>query len=138
MAAGDNVIGLDGKFYYGAAGSTAATEATNVDNVRLNLSAQTATRVRRGKTWQMTKPIVLEATVEFEVTSIEGDAFLSSLTTAFMNKGKIALYPQENGGSGLDADYYVTNFSRSEGNTEINTYSVTCAPTDETRDPAWG
>jgi len=38
MAAGDYRIGLDGVFFHGAAGTTAATESDNVRNVNLNLS----------------------------------------------------------------------------------------------------
>ncbi len=40
-------------------------------------------------------------------------------------------------GEGLDADFYVTNFSRNEANEEFIAYSVTAEPTDEERDPAW-
>lgn len=138
MAAGDYRIGLDGVFFHGAAGVTAATEADNVRNVNLNLSKRTAEALRRGKKWVAKKPIATEASLEFEIFDIEGDAFLAAIRDAFMGDNRIALYPTDGAsGEGLDADYYITNFSRSESNEEFITYSVTAEPTDEVRDPAW-
>jgi len=138
MAAGDYRIGLDGKFYYGNAGSQATTEATNVRNVNLNLSKRTAEALRRGKKWVAKKPVATEASLEFEIYDIEADAFLSTIKNAFMNDTKVALYPTDAAsGEGLDADYYITNFSRNESNEDFITYSVTAEPTDETRDPTW-
>ena len=138
MAAGDYRIGLDGVFYHGAAGATAATEADNVRNVNLNLSKRTAEALRRGKKWVAKKPIATEASLEFEMFDIEGDTFLAAIRDAFMADTRIALFPTDAAsGEGLDADYYITNFSRSESNEEFITYSVTAEPTDEARDPAW-
>jgi len=138
MAAGDYRIGLDGKFYYGTAGSTASTEANNVDDVNLNLSARTAAAVRRGKAWVASKPIVKEATLDFKAWDIEADSFLTAVKNAYMNATRIALYPKDaSSGDGLDADYYITGFNRAEGNEDFITYQVTAEPTDETRDPTW-
>jgi hypothetical protein len=138
MAAGDYRIGLEGVFFHGAGGTTAATEADNVRNVNLNLSKRTAEALRRGKKWVAKKPIATEASLEFEIFDIEGDAFLAAIRDAFMGDNRIALYPTDAAsGEGLDADYYITNFSRSESNEEFITYSVTAEPTDEVRDPAW-
>lgn len=138
MAAGDYRIGLDGKFFYGAAGAKASAEADNVRNVNLNLSKRTAEALRRGKKWVAKKPIATEATLEFEIFDIEGDAFLATIKNAFMNDAKVALYPTDGAsGEGLDADYYITGFSRNENNEDFITYSATAEPTDESRDPQW-
>jgi len=138
MAAGDYRLGLDGKFYYGNAGAKATTEADNVRNVTLNLSKRTAEALRRHKKWVAKKPVATEASLEFEIFDIEGDTFLASIKNAFMNDNKIALYPTDGAsGEGLDADYYITGFSRNESNEDFITYSVTAEPTDEIRDPAW-
>lgn len=138
MAAGDYRIGLDGVFFHGEAGTTAATESGNVRNVNLNLSKRLAEALRRGKKWVAKKPIATEASLEFEVYDIESDVFLAAIRDAFMNDTRIALYPTDGAsGDGLDADYYITNFSRSEPNEDFITYSVTAEPTDEVRDPAW-
>jgi len=138
MAAGDYRMGLDGKFYYGTAGAQANTEADNVRNVNLNLSKRTAEALRRGKKWVAKKTIATEASVEFEVFDIEGDSFLTNLKNAFMLNTKIALYPKDAAsGEGLDADFYISGFSRNENNEDFIVYSVTAEPTDEQRDPAW-
>ena len=100
MAAGDYRIGLDGKFYHGPSGAQASTEADNVRNVNLNLSKRTAEAVRRGKKWVAKKPVVTEATLEFEIYDIEGDAFLGAVKSA-LTSCKI-LPPQAVGESSLD------------------------------------
>ena len=138
MAAGDYRIGLDGKFYYGTAGSQASTEADNVRNVNLNLTARTAEAVRRGKDWVAKKAVVLEAEITFEVYDIEADAFLSAIKNAYIGKSKIALYPTDaSSGEGLDCDCYITSFGRNENNEDFIVYSVTAVPVDEQRDPSW-
>ena len=138
MAAGDYRIGLNGKFHHGASGAQAATEANNVRNVNLNLSKRTAEAVRRGKKWVAKKPVITEGTVEFECYDIEADALVAALRAAFMADTRIALYPTDaDTGEGLDADFYITKFSRNEANEDFITYSVTAEPTDEERDPNW-
>lgn len=138
MAAGDFTVGLDGLFYYGSAGSTAGTATANVNGVSLSLSHRTAEAVRRGKAYVLTKPTVKEATLTFKIWEIEADAFLTALESAFVNKTRIALYPKARaGGKGLDADYYITQFSRDEAEEEFESYSIEAKPTDETRNPTW-
>lgn len=141
MAAGDYRIGLFGEFYYGTAGSQAGTEATNVEDVNINLSARMAEALRRKKTYVASKPTYLEATITFTIFDIEGDAFYTALKTAFFGKSKIAAWPLDvaaaSGGEGLDADYYVSGFSRVESNPEFVKYNVELKPTDEQRNPTW-
>ena len=138
MAAGDFRVGLDGKFLYGSAGSTASTESNNVVECTLNLSARTADTTRRGKTWATSKPVLLEATVDFTIKDVEGDALISTVRGAYIGKSRIALYPTDaDGGEGLDADFYITAFTRNEPLEDVITYSVTAVPTDEERDPTW-
>lgn len=138
MAAGDYRIGLDGVFLSGASGSTASTERDNVDDVNLSLSKRVAEAVRRGKTWVAIKPTVTEATLTFVVFDIDSDAFVAALRAAFMADTRIALYPKDaSSGEGLDADWYITNFSRAEDNEDFIKYNVEARPTDEERDPSW-
>ncbi len=138
MAAGDYRIGLDGKFYSGTAGTTASTERDNVDEVSLGLSTRTAEALRRGKTWVATVVIALEGTLTFKVFDIDSDAFVTVLRTAYMGKSRVALFPKDAAtGEGLDADFYITGFTRDESNADIIAYNVEAKPTDELRDPAW-
>lgn len=138
MAAGDLRIGLNGIFYYGDSGSTASTEHNNVHDVTLNASARTAEALRRGKKWVTKKPTYLEASVDFKLHDVDSDALVPLLRAAYLNQTRIALYPTDaSGGDGLDADYYVTKFTRNESNPDFITYEVTAEPTDEERDPSW-
>lgn len=142
MAAGDLRIGLEGEFYYGAAGATPASEALNVDSVSLAISKRTAERVKRHRKYVTKKVTVTEATLNFEIVDEEGDAFLAAVKNAAMNDTRIALYALDvataSGGEGLDADWYITEFGRDENNAEFVSYKVTAVLTDEERTPVWG
>lgn len=142
MATGDIRVGLEGEFYYGTAGTTPTTEAENVDSVSLSISKRTAERIKRHKRYVTKKVTVTEATLSFEISDEEGDAFLTAIKNAAMNDTRIALYALDvesaSGGEGLDADWYITEFSRDENNAEFVSYKVTAVITDEDRDPSWG
>jgi len=138
MAAGDMRIGLNGKFYRGAAGAQASTEVDNVDDVVLNMSKRVAEALRRGKKWVSIKPTGTEGSIEFKMWDIEGCTHLSAIESAFMNDTRIALYPTDAAsGKGLDGDYYIVGFNRNEDNEDYIFYNVTARPTDEQRDPTW-
>lgn len=138
MATGDVRMGLNGTFNYGTAGSQANTSTDNVDDVKLNMSKRTAEMIKRGKSWVMKKPYVTEANLTFKVWDVVGDAFMAALETAFVNNTRIALYPTtEQSGKGLDADFYVNKFDKSEDNDGFVYYDVQCDPTDEGRDPVY-
>jgi len=138
MAAGDYRMGLDGKFYYGTAGTTAASEANNVDGVNLNLSSDEAEAKRRGKKWVATKVTYLRGELSWNMYDIEADPFLAAIKNAYIGKGKVALYPTDGAsGEGLDGDYTITGFNRTEDNEGYIMYAVTAKPIDEQRDPIW-
>ena len=139
MAAGDFRIGLNGSFLYGTAGSSAASVATNVTDVQLELSAiEIDTKSRASTTWATSKVALLQATLTFSMLDKEGDSAVAAVKAAFFAKGKIAFWPKDLvGGDGLNADYYVTGLSRNESLVVVITYSVTAKPTDEQRAPVW-
>jgi hypothetical protein len=138
MATGDIRIGLEGVFLYGTAGTTPTTEAVNVDAVALAISKRTAERIKRHKKYVAKKVTVTEATLSFEITDEEGDAFLTAVKTAAMNDTALAMYATDiTSGEGLNADWYITEFSRDENNAEFINYKVTAVLTDEDRDPVW-
>lgn len=138
MAAGDLRIGLEGEFLYGTAGATPTTEADNVDNVSLAISKRTAERIQRHKRYVAKKVTVTEATLSFEITDEDSDAFLAAIRAAAMADTRVAMFAKDvSGGEGLDADWYITEFSRDESNSEFIAYKVTAVVTDEDRDPTW-
>lgn len=138
MAAGDFRIGLDGEFLWGAKGSSAATESSDVEDVQLELSAIAITALLRGDTWENNDVVALQATVSFNLYDREGGALVAALRAAFLAKDKIALWPKDiTGGEGLDADYVITKFSRSEQTQEYIKYAVECKPNRAQRTPQW-
>ena len=124
-------LGLDAQLFHGAAGSTASSEMKNCKDVTLNLEtgeADITTRAAEG--WRITAATLKEASLEFEMVWDTSDAGFKAIKDAYFNNTAIALY-------GLDADFVVTSFSRSEPLEEALTVSVTCKPTLVTRAPTW-
>jgi predicted secreted protein len=123
----DFILGMNAKIYYGATGSTANTELTNVKDVTVSLEAGEAdvtTRANSG--WRATAPTLRECSVEFEMVWKTTDAGFSAIKNAFLANDTIALLVlSEEGGEGIDGDFAITNFSRSEALEEAITVSVT-------------
>ena len=131
-------LGLDAKLFIGTAGSRAATELANVKDVTLNLEtgeADITTRAAEG--WRITAATLKEASLEFEMVWDTSDAGFKAIKDAYFNNTAIALFASDGDGNGLDADFVVTSFSRSEPLEEALTVSVTCKPTLVTRAPTW-
>ena len=138
MAAGDVELGLNGDFLYGSGGSPASTSTINVDDVSVKMTKRFAEWVRRTRKWVGKKPTTREASIEFKVLAVEGDAFLTAVESAWINDTRIALYPKSSSsGKGLDGDFYIGDFNRDEDNEEAIVYNVTAVPTDELREPEW-
>ncbi len=136
MAAGDFLHALEGKFYYGTAGSQAATEQTNVTGVSLASTSRTEDIVQRGKKYQASHVLSLECTLTFTAWDVDSDAMVAALLAAFHAKTLVALYPvDKTSGEGLDADYVVTQATRDE--TDLTKYNFECKPNDTNRDPVW-
>ena len=132
-------LGLQAKLYHGAAGSTATTLLGNVKDLTLNLEtgeADVTTRAAAG--WRATIATLKEGSIEFEMIWDTEDAGFTAIKDAFFNNTAIALAVLDGeAGSGLDADFSITNFSRNEPLEEAITVSVTAKPTYSTRAPAW-
>ena len=131
-------LGLDAKLFHGAAGSKASTEMKNVKDVTLNLEtgeADITTRAAEG--WRITAATLKEASVEFEMVWDTEDSGFTAIQNAYFNNSAISLFVSDGAGSGLDADFVVTSFSRSEPLEEALTVSVTCKPTLVSRAPQW-
>lgn len=138
MAVGDVQIGLDGKFYYGTAGSTASTEATNIEDVTVNLSSTDVDITRRGSTWEVSKTILLSGEVTATLQKREGDAFMATVEAAYLAKTRIAIYAKSaTSGKGLDADVYVTQMNDNQPLKDKQTYELTFKITDEQRVPTF-
>ena len=123
----DFVLGMNAKLYHGVAGTTAATEMTNVRDVTLTLEAGEAdvtTRANLG--WRATAPTLRECNAEFEMVWDPDDAGFTAIKTAFLASDLIALKVLDKAdGQGPDGDFAITSFSRAEALEEAITVSVT-------------
>jgi len=132
-------LGLNAKAYYGAAGSSASTELTNIRNVTLNLEKNEAdVTTRGGSGWRQYVGTLKEGSVEFEMVWDTADAGFAAIQNAYFNDTAIALkFLDSASGSGLDADFSITNLTRNEPLEEAITASVTARVTYSTRAPSW-
>jgi len=132
-------LGREAKFYYGAAGSRATSELTNVKDLTLNLETGEADVTTRGSSdWEETVATRKKGSIEFEMVDDPNDPGFNAFQAAFFGSTPIAcLILNCEGGHGLDADFAVTNFSRKEPLDEAISVSVTIKPTRSTRAPAW-
>ena len=131
-------LGLDAKIFHGTAGTRASTEMKNVTDVTLNLEtgeADITTRAAEG--WRITAATLKEASVEFEMVWDTSDSGFNAIQQAFFGNKAIALFVSDGDGNGLDADFVVSSFSRSEPLEEALKVSVTCKPTLVDRAPQW-
>ena len=131
-------LGLDAKIFHGTAGTRASTEMKNVTDVTLNLEtgeADITTRAAEG--WRITAATLKEASVEFDMIWDTSDSGFNAIQQAFFGNKAIALFVSDGDGNGLDADFVVSSFSRSEPLEEALKVSVTCKPTLVDRAPQW-
>lgn len=138
MAAGDLLIGLDGKFLYGTAGSQADTEATNVDDVTGKITDDFATISRRGKRFKDNKPTAGDVEISLKLYKVAGDAFRATLIAAKLAKTPLAIYAtEEDSGEGFDGDFYVGDMQDAQGNADAQAWDVTFKATQEQREVTW-
>ena len=135
------VLGMNCKLYYGTAGSTAATLVDNVRDLTLNLETGESDVTTRGNDgWVATVATLKNGTVDCTIVWDTEDDFFEAVQTAYFGASAIALLVLDGAaatGTGLDADFTVTNFTRNEQLTEAVTAQVTFKPTYSTRAPAW-
>ena len=132
------VLGLNAKLLRGTAGSTGATEVTNVKDLSLNLEsgdADVTTRATKG--WKASVATLKEASLEFSMLYDPENADFTAFQTAYFSNTPMALFVTDGNGSGLDADWSITGFSMEQNLEEAVTVSVTAKPTASTRAPAW-
>jgi len=133
-------LGMEAKLYYAVGGQGGQwNELTNVRDVTLNLEsgeADVTTRANQG--WRATIATLREASVEFEMVWDTADAGFTAIKDAYFNGDKIGLRILDaEDGQGLQADFSITSFSRSEPLEEGITVSVTAKVTYSDTPPSW-
>src|SRR5574344_893939 len=135
-------IGLEAKLFYGTAGATGNTEATNVKDVSLSLEAGSAditTRAANG--WRVKKATLKEGSLEFEMNYDSEETLCTTVISNFLAGSAMAFFVSDGAGKGLDADFSLTNCSIEQPLEEAITVSVTAEPTNiggtSGRAPTW-
>lgn len=130
-------LGLDAKLLRGEAGSTGSEEVENVKDLTLNLSANSAdVTTRRTKGWRAFKATLKEASLEFSILYDTADPDFQAFANAYYTGESIALFVTDGDGSGLDADWTITDFNWEQPLEEAQNISVQAQITDEGRPPA--
>ena len=135
-------LGMEAVLKYkagGQAGGGSWTALGNVKDVTLNLEtgeADVTTRANAG--WRATVGTLKEASVEFEMVWDTADPGFTAIKNAFFDNDPIGLQILDGtSGQGLQADFSITNFSRSEALEEAITVSVTAKVTYSATAPSW-
>lgn len=123
----------------GQGGAGSWDELANVRDVTLSLEtgeADMTTRANSG--WRATVATLKDASVEFEMVWDSTDSGFTAIKNAYINNGVIGLQVLDGpDGEGLQADFMITAFSRSESLEEAITVSVTAKVTYSDTPPSW-
>ncbi len=138
-------LGMEAVLNYKTGGQDGAgswVELANVRDVTLSLEAGEAdvtTRANSG--WRAVVATLKEASVEFEMVWDTADAGFGAVKDAFLNNAPIGMQildgSSSGAGEGLQADFMITSFSRSESLEEAITVSVTAKVTYSDTPPSW-
>ena len=138
-------LGMEAVLNYktgGQDGGGSWVELANVRDVTLSLEAGEAdvtTRANSG--WRAVVATLKEASVEFEMVWDTADAGFGAVKDAYLNNAPIGMQildgSSSGAGEGLQADFMITSFSRSESLEEVITVSVTAKVTYSDTPPSW-
>lgn len=133
-------LGLNAKMYRGTAGSQAGTEMDNVKDVSISQEyATTDVTVRANSGYRNHALTLKDAEVTFDMLVDDADTHYDALSTAYQAGTALAFYIlDEAGGEGLDADFIITNFSKTQGLEDAIMVSVTLKPNCDLRNPTVG
>lgn len=138
-------LGMEAVLNYKTGGQDGAgswVELANIRDVTLSLEAGEAdvtTRANSG--WRAVVATLKEASVEFEMVWDTADAGFGAVKDAYLNNAPIGMQildgSSSGAGEGLQADFMITSFSRSESLEEAITVSVTAKVTYSDTPPSW-
>lgn len=126
------------KLYYGAAGTTACSEMMNCNDVTLKLEADESDITTRPSVDRIVTNVSLkDVSLEFDMDWDTSDNGFEAIKNAYFSNTAIALFVSDGNGNGLNADFVVTSFSRSDSLDDDLTVSVICKPTCVIGKPTW-
>lgn len=131
-------MGLEGKLYWGTAGSTAATELKIARDVSYKLENTEADVSDRNSIIDLSDVAGIKFSLEFEVNNQSTDAFVAAFRAAVVAGTAIAFRTRDSAsGWGVDADFIVSD-DESQPLRDAQRIKVTCTPTDKNgRTPTW-
>jgi len=127
-------LGIQGRLYYGTAGTTADTPAENIRDLTLDLKGDevdATTRAHGGFKGYMRG--LKDCAVDWKMNADGSDAFYQALRNSFTEGTGIALAVlDEEGGVGIDADFQVISCPRAEPNSGVMEITIAVKPHADT------
>ena len=111
----------------------------DVKNVTLNLDKGEADVTTRGNNgWRAYVGTLKDASLEFDLlyNDANGSEY-KQLLNSYLNGTALAFFVGESANDGLDADWTITGFNKSQELEEASTVSVTARIAKTNRNPAW-
>ena len=136
-------LGLSAVLNYKVDGQDAGgswVEATNVQDVTLDLDKDTADVTTRGNDgWEALVGTLKKASLKFKAIWDPDDAAFDAFMDAFLTDGAIIGFQvlDETSGIGLQADFMITKFSRAEPLREALTVDIEAVVTYSSTAPTW-
>ena len=135
-------LGIDAKLYYKVGGQNAGgawVELTNVQDVETPLEKSEADVTTRGNNgWEALAGVLKRGSVEWKMVWDTADAGFTAIKNSFFNNAIIGLQILDSaGGQGLQGDFEIFAFNRSEPLQEALTVSVTAKIGYSATPPTW-
>lgn len=131
-------MGLEGKLYWGAAGSTGSTELTIARDVSYSFENSEADISDRSSIIDLVDVAGVKFGLEFEVNNQDTNAFIAAVRAASIAGTAIAFRTRDKtAGWGVDGDF-VVGVSETQALRDAQRIAITAAPTDKNgRLPTW-
>ena len=130
-------IGLDGILYRGTAGSSAATQMTNVKDLSFPDERSVADISTRGSTIELGRTTMRKLSISWSMNVDDADADYAAIQTAYLANTPLAFKCiSATTDSGIDADWNISKFNQQQPLRDGQTVEVEITPTYVSRYPA--
>lgn len=128
-------MGLEAKLYYGTAGTTATTEATNVKDLSNTFAPNKADISDRGSRLAKYAPGLIEASITWSSNWSDTDTFVQTMYAAAIAETPVALrtldFKNVSGqGKGWNGDFIITKADQKQPLKEGQSVDFEAFPTD--------
>lgn len=138
------IIGAECKAYHNTGSYATPTwdEITAIVNVRLNISVGEADGSNRSSLWKITKPTLIDASVEFDIIWDNADADVTAIRGAVIGRSLLDLAIMDGaiattGNQGLRAEMHLYGMNRDEQLENVVQTSHTAKPGSMANAPTW-